>query len=132
MHTQHLTVNAGQVHYAKSWFAVGEGGLGLFEERIPPGCVVLTVKGETISHIVPLNQIEYGFGYIIIRSPYTSYSIPYITYYNSFHFLFHYSHKTLIFYLLKGDYTSIEPTWATRDPESLPEGSMVLGGYMIP
>ena len=25
--------------------------------------------------IVPLNQIEYGFGYIIIRSPYFPYSI---------------------------------------------------------
>ena len=25
-------------------------------------------------HIVPLEWIEYGFGYIIIRSPYTTYS----------------------------------------------------------
>ena len=30
---------------------------------------------ECLSFIVPLKSIEYGFGYIIIRSPYTLYSI---------------------------------------------------------
>ena len=29
----------------------------------------------TLEPIVPLKYIEYGFGYIIIRSPYTPYSI---------------------------------------------------------
>ena len=30
--------------------------------------------GQTLAHTVPLKSIEYGFGYIIIRSPYTPYS----------------------------------------------------------
>ena len=34
-----------------------------------------TSNPEPLEAIVPLKKIEYGFGYIIIRSPYTPYSI---------------------------------------------------------
>ena len=46
------------------------------------GAYVFKSVGVYSRYIVPLTQIGYGFGYIIIRSPYTP-----------------------IFYLLKDDYT---------------------------
>ena len=65
--------------------------------------------------------IEYGFGHIIIRSPYTPYSIPYTTHYGSFYFCFPLSPYNPnitpiiyiyiciypIFYLLNADYAVI-------------------------
>ena len=35
--------------------------------------------GPTINPIVPLEQIKYGFGYTVVRSPYTPYT-PYSIY----------------------------------------------------
>ena len=34
-----------------------------------------TLASDSVGAIAPLKQIEYGFGYVIIRCPYTPYSI---------------------------------------------------------
>ena len=54
---------------------------------------------KPLTLIVPLTYIEYGCGYVILRSPYTPYSIYWrgtITLNSSFHFLFHYPNITPI------------------------------------
>ena len=44
--------------------------------KTPPGRTSEGAKLNTTTPlIVPLKKIEYGFGYTIIRSPYTPYSI---------------------------------------------------------
>ena len=40
-----------------------------------PAGTFKSTKRESYTHIVPLELIDHGFGYIIIRSPYTPYSI---------------------------------------------------------
>ena len=45
-----------------------------FQVRLMPGYKTTRVAGKQ-GCIVPLKQMEYGFGYVIIRSPYIPYSV---------------------------------------------------------